>query len=109
MELTATLICDLNKKNELSFQAGNQDGYRCVICGNSTCLDDSYSSRGFNLTCLKCVNTRAAKEGISPAEYGRRYIWEGVKLEELLRRVIKKKGKEECKVPEKKVVNKKSI
>lgn len=76
MELTATLICDLNKKNKLNFQAGKQDGYRCVICGNSTCLDDSYSRRGLNLTCLRCVNTRAAEEGLSPAEYGKRYIWE---------------------------------
>ena len=78
MELTATIICDLNKKNELNFQVGNQDGYRCVICGNSTCFDDSYSNQGLNLTCSKCVNTRAAEEGISRAEYVKRYIWEEI-------------------------------
>lgn len=41
--------------NVSQFNDGKGAGYLCSICGQYTTLDDSISSRGYNLVCNRCI------------------------------------------------------
>jgi hypothetical protein len=47
---------------ELFQKYGTHDPYEyrhiCVLCGENTCIDDSYSNRGDRLICWKCNRTK---------------------------------------------------
>lgn len=48
-------MCDVEKRNVKRYINGI-DKYTCTVCGRTTCLDDSVSSRGFHLVCMSCIS-----------------------------------------------------
>ena len=49
------IINGKNKKLFVRYGLSNTDKiYKCTICGRTISLNDSYSNKGGNLTCLTC-------------------------------------------------------
>jgi hypothetical protein len=48
---------------------------KCVICGNDTHADDSFSLWGENWHCIGCAYSKAEELGMPRHEYLNEYVW----------------------------------
>lgn len=48
-------INNYDRINVPKFEEGKENGYLCSMCGQYTTKNDSASSKGYNLICMRCL------------------------------------------------------
>lgn len=65
----------LDDVNQIRFERG-MHVFTCTGCGNRVDMSGSYSCRGRNLICEKCITARMKEKNIDfISDYLKQYIW----------------------------------